>query len=250
MYKRIIIKISGEMLGNEQSSFNDAAINRLAGEIKAISETETEVSFVVGGGNFWRGRSAPQGMNNVVADQIGMTATIMNGLYFSDALRRIGVRSVVMTPFEVNGFTEKFSLRAANNYLQEKTVAIFAGGSGHPFFSTDIVLALRAQELEVDAVLFAKNIDGIYNADPNKDKAAKKYKTVSYDTVISNGLEFADIPAICILNNSRNSIPSVVFEANIPKGLIFASKDDNGIFDIGGTKVNKNIKEEFYEYRH
>jgi len=247
MYKRIIIKISGEMLGNDQNSFNDAAIDRLANEIKSISETGMEISFVVGGGNFWRGRSASKGMNNVVADQIGMIATVMNGLYFSDALRRIGVDSVVMTPFEVNSFTEKFSLYTANKYLKEQKVIIFAGGSGHPFFSTDIVLALRAQELEVDAVLFAKNIDGIYNADPNKDKSAKKYKTISYDTVISNGLEFADIPAICILNNSRNSIPSVVFEANAENGLVIASKDDYGIFDIGGTKINKNIEEEFYE---
>ena len=247
MYKRIILKISGEMLGTGQSSFNDIAIDRLANEIKTIAEAGTEVSFVVGGGNFWRGRSAPQGMNNVVADQIGMVATVMNGLYFSDALRRIGVDSVIMTPFEVNSFTEKFSLRAANDYLKKKTVIIFAGGSGHPFFSTDIVLALRAQELEVDAVLFAKNIDGIYNADPNKDKTARKYKTINYDTVISNGLEFADIPAVCIINNSRNSIPSVVFEANIPNGLIIASKGGDGIFDIGGTRVNKNIEEAFYE---
>jgi len=248
MYKRIIIKISGEMLGNDVNAFNDAAIDRLANEIKTILESGVQVSFVVGGGNFWRGRSAPDGMNNVVADQIGMVATIMNGLYFSDALRRICINSVVMTPFEVNSFTEKFSLKSANKYLAEKTVIIFAGGSGHPFFSTDIVLALRAQELEVDAVLFAKNIDGIYNADPNKDKSAKKYKAINYNTVISNGLEFADIPAICIINNSRNSIPSVVFEANIPNGLIIASKEEGGIFKIGGTKVDRDIKEEFYEY--
>jgi uridylate kinase len=247
MYKRIIIKISGEMLGNEHSSFNDTAIEKLACQIKTIVDSNTEVSFVVGGGNFWRGRSAPSGMNNVVADQIGMIATVMNGLYFSDVLQRIGVSSVVMTPFDVNSFTEKFSLRTANKYLKEKTVIIFAGGSGHPFFSTDIVLALRAQELKVDAVLFAKNIDGVYNSDPNKDKAAKKYKVVDYNTVISKGLEFADIPAICILNNSRNSIPSVVFEANASDGLIIASKGEAGIFNIGGTKVDKNVKEEFYE---
>ncbi len=248
MYKRVIIKISGEMIGGEGNlPFNNEIIGKIVNEVKQLVENGTEVSLVVGGGNFWRGRSAPPTMNNARADQIGMLATVMNGIYLCEAFIGSGINAVCMTPFDVNMFTERFTVSSAVKHMQNGNVVIFAGGTGHPFFSTDTILGLRAQELSVDAVIFAKNIDGVYDSNPKTNKAAKKFKTVSYKTVVEKGLEFADIPAICVIDGTKNTIPSVVFSLDTQNGIVVACQgDDDGIFTIGGTKIQRDIKEEFY----
>ncbi len=222
-FKRIIIKLSGEGLAGETNDhFHEPTINRIAKEVAEVIANGTEVGIVVGGGNFWRGRDAKPEMDKVKAHQIGMLGTIMNGLYLSEAFRLAGIPAVVMTPFDVNGFTQKFSMEDARKYMAQKTAVIFAGGTGHPFFSTDSIVALRACELSADAVLYAKSIDCVYTADPKKDASARRYKTVPYETVVQNRLDVADITALSL--TMQHDIPSVVFALNKPNAIVIASK--------------------------
>lgn len=227
MYKRIILKLSGEALsGDTNNAFDDKTINGIILQIKELIEKGTEVCVVVGGGNFWRGRSADSKMDRCKADSIGMMATIMNAIYLTDSFKQNGLDSVVMTPFTVGAMTEEFSKDRALKHLEQKKVLVFAGGIGHPFFSTDTVTALRACELEVDAILFAKSIDGVYDKDPAKHSDAKKFDQIVCKEIIENNLQVIDIAAA-----------NLCYEQKIPV-IIFGLLEENSIIRAGmGEKI-------------
>lgn len=245
MFKRVIIKLSGEGLaGNSQEHFHDETINRIVLEVKQLVQKGVQISLVVGGGNFWRGRDAKPEMDKVKAHQIGMVGTLMNGLYLAEAFRLNGMKAVVMTPFAVSSFTELFTKESALNYMSSGAVTIFAGGTGHPFFSTDSIVAIRACELSVDAILYAKNIESVYDDDPAKNQKARRYRTVSYETVVAKNLSVADISAIDL--TAKEKIPSVVFALAKSGSIIAACMDNDELFQIGGTKIDNHIEEEYY----
>lgn len=209
MYKRIIIKLSGEALaGNTKNTFDDETIDCIVCQIKNIMENKTQVCVVIGGGNIWRGRDS-ENMDRTKADQIGMLATIMNATYLSHKFSKHNLDSIIMTPFIVGNMTEQFSKEKALNHLNTNKVLIFAGGIGHPFFSTDTITALRACELEADAILFAKSIDGVYDKDPVIFKDAKKYDKISCSDIIENNLKVIDITAVNLCYEQK--IPVIIF---------------------------------------
>ncbi|MCL2168528.1 MAG: uridine monophosphate kinase [Defluviitaleaceae bacterium] len=237
MFKRVIIKLSGEALaGNDQhKKFDDGVILGIIGQLKKLVDDGVEVALVVGGGNFWRGRDSKDGMDKVKSDQIGMMATIMNALYLSDMLNGEGIDAVVMTPVIVGTVTQQFSKKAALQFMSEKSVVIFAAGTGHPFFSTDTIAAIRAAELEVCALLFAKTIDGVYDSDPKQNHAAVKQDHITYRHIIANNISVIDTAASSILEAQK--ILSIVFALNEPEAILKCiTGDADTIFEIG-TKV-------------
>lgn len=242
MYKRIIIKLSGESLASKDNKFDDDLILNVANQIKNLIQQNIQIGIIVGGGNFWRGRSANPKMDKVKADQIGMLATIMNALYLSDAFNQQNIKTKIMTPFIVGTITKQFSKESAIKNMNNGYVLIFAGGTGHPFFSTDTITALRAAELEADCILYAKNVDGIYDSDPKIIPTAKKYKKISYQKIIADNLNAIDISAM----NISKDIPSVVFSLQEKNSIETVALDKEKIFEIGTLIVN-NIEEEFYE---
>ncbi len=240
MYNRIIIKLSGEELANDKSKFDDEIISNIAAQIKEILDHKIQVGIVVGGGNFWRGRSAKSEMDKTKADQIGMLATVMNAIYLSDYFNRHEIKTKIMTPFIVGTMTKQFSKESAIKNMNNGMVIIFAGGTGHPFFSTDTITALRAAELDADCIFYAKNIDGIYDCDPKLNPSAKKYKKISYEKIVQDNLGAIDI---CAMQISKD-IPSFVFAMQQKNSICNAVLNKNFEF---GTLVLDNIKEEFYE---
>lgn len=236
MYKRVIIKLSGEALaGSKDFGFDDAVIDRIIGQISEVMERGVQVALVVGGGNFWRGRSAGDDMDRVKADQIGMMATVMNAVYLTERFRLKGIHSVVMTPAIIGVITEQFSKDKALEYMKNGSVAIFACGTGHPFFSTDTIAAIRGAELGADALLFAKNIDGVYDSDPSKNAMARKLNKLTYRQVLINDLRVIDL-AVCGICVELN-MTSIIFGLNEPGGLLSAASGlDDEIFRIG-TKL-------------
>ena len=236
MYKRVIIKLSGEALGGtKESGFDDAVIDKIAGQIIDVMQKGVEVALVVGGGNFWRGRATSGGMDRVKSDHIGMMATVMNALYLTEMFRLKGVPSVIMTPVIVGVVTELFSKDKALAHMERGRLVIFACGTGHPFFSTDTIVAIRGAELEADALLFAKNINGVYDCDPGTNSDAKKLDRVTYKQILTDDLRVIDLAAcgICI----EAGLTSIIFGLNEPGGLLSAvSGEDKEIFRIG-TKV-------------
>lgn len=238
MLKRVVIKLSGEALCSEGNAkaggdkFDEKIIDRLTNEICHIVKQGVQTSLVVGGGNFWRGRDTKEGMNRTKSDQIGMLATLMNAIYLSEALRMKGTNAVVMTPFEAHSFTEKFEIYRAKALLERGTVLIFAGGTGLPFFSTDTITSVRAAELGVDAILFAKNVNGIYDCDPKKFAQAKKYDIITYEEIIAKDLKAIDIAAISICR--ENGIKSIVFNLDADGAIIkSATGTEIEIFETG-----------------
>lgn len=222
MYKRVILKLSGEALaGNGEKNFDNETINGIIAQIKTIIDKGVQVSIVVGGGNFWRGRSANPEMDRCKADQIGMLATVMNALYFSESLRINGLEAQVMTPFPVGTMTEQFSKEAAVEKLKSGKIIIFAGGIGHPFFSTDTVTALRASELDADAILFAKNIDGVYDSDPAVNPNAVKFDEIKCKDIIEKNLKVIDIAAANLCFEQK--IPVVIFGLSENEGVVKAA---------------------------
>ena len=218
-YKRVMLKISGEALsGSNGFGFDFETVGRIAKEVKEIVDMGIEVGLVVGGGNIWRGRSG-EGMDRTTADHMGMLATCINALALQDALEGIGVKTRVQTAIEMKEIAEPFIRRRAVRHLEKGRVVIFGAGSGNPYFSTDTAAALRAAEIEADVILLAKNVDGVYDKDPNKFADAKKYDTLTYMEVIEQGLQVMDTTAttLCMDNN----IPILVFgiegEGNIKK---------------------------------
>ena len=221
-YKRVMLKISGEALsGANGFGFDFDTISRIAKEVKEIVDMGIEVGLVVGGGNIWRGRSS-EGMDRTTADHMGMLATCINALALQDALEGIGVKTRVQTAIEMKEIAEPFIRRRAVRHLEKGRVVIFGAGSGNPYFSTDTAAALRAAEIEADVILLAKNVDGVYDKDPNKFADAKKYDTLTYMEVIEQGLQVMDTTAttLCMDNN----IPILVFglegDGNIKRAML------------------------------
>ena len=206
---RVLLKLIGEALaGEKKTGFDEATVLKVAEQVKKIVDDGMQVAIVIGGGNFWRGRTS-ENMERTKADQIGMLATVMNCIYVSDMFRHVGMKTKIYTPFTCGAFTELFSKDDEVKNLEEGVVTFFAGGTGHPYFSTDTATALRAIEIEADAILLAKAIDGVYDSDPKVNPDAVKYDEISLDEVLSKKLGVIDLTAtiMCL----ENKMPLVIF---------------------------------------
>ena len=226
VYHRILLKLSGEALKAEKDLFDFEKVNGVAKIIRRMHEMGTEIGIVIGAGNIWRGRQGPSAnMDAVTADQMGMLGTVINCLCVADALRREGLDAVVQSAVDMNRFAEPFNAMAARRHLKEGRVVLFACGTGNPFFSTDSGVALRAIEMEVDAVLMAKNIDGVYTADPNKDPSARLIPDITYAEALAKGLKVMDASAFALC--AENKVPMVrVFGLDDPENLIRVLEGD------------------------
>lgn len=216
--KRVILKLSGEALsGDKKSGYDDELIMDIAGQVKQIIDKGINVGVVIGGGNYWRGRSNDN-IDRTKADQIGMLATIMNCIYVSEIFRSQGLKTNILTPFECGSMTKLFSKDRANKYFEKGMVVFFAGGTGHPYFSTDTGAVLRAIEIEADAMLLAKAIDGIYDSDPKTNPAAVKYDEITIQDVIDQKLAAVDLTAsiLCL----ENKMPMLVFGLNEENSIV------------------------------
>lgn len=203
MMKRILLKLSGEALaGEKKTGFDEGTVRKVALQIKQLTENNIQVGVVIGGGNFWRGRTS-ENIDRTKADQIGMLATIMNCIYVSEICRAEGMQTAVLTPFECGTFTKLFSKDRANKYFEKGMVVFFAGGTGHPYFSTDTGVVLRAIEVEAEVILLAKAIDGVYNDDPRTNPKAEKYTEVSIDEVIEKNLQVVDMTASILARDNK-----------------------------------------------
>ncbi len=220
--KRILLKLSGEAIsGNKGFGFDEATVVGVAKQVKQLVDDGIEVGIVIGGGNFWRGRTSNT-IDRTKADQIGMLATVMNCIYVSEIFRSEGMMTNVLTPFECAGFTKLFSKDRANKYFAKGMVVFFAGGTGHPYFSTDTGTTLRAIEIEADGIFLAKAIDGVYDSDPKLNPNAKKYDTISIEDVIEQKLGVVDMTAsvMCL----ENRMPMYVFALNEENSIVNAVK--------------------------
>lgn len=229
-YKRVFLKLSGEALaGEKKNGFDEATCIKVAKQVKELIDKGIQVGVVIGGGNFWRGRTS-ENIDRTKADQIGMLATIMNCIYVSEIFRSIGMKTQVLTPFECGNMTKLFSKDRANKYFEKGMVVFFAGGTGHPYFSTDTGVVLRAVEMEADVILLAKAIDGVYDSDPKVNPTAKKYDKVSMQEVLDQKLQVIDLTAtiMCL----ENKMPLLVFGLNEENSIV---NTVNGKFN--GTKV-------------
>ena len=207
--KRVLLKLSGEVLAGEQKrGFDEATVTEVAKQIKTIVDEGLQVGIVIGGGNFWRGRTSGA-MDRSKADQIGMLATIMNCIYVSDICRYVGLKTDVFTPFVCGAFTTLYSKDAVEESFAEGKVVFFAGGTGHPYFSTDTATVLRAVEIGADAILLAKAVDGIYDSDPKVNPDAKKYDEISIDEVVAKKLAAMDLTASIMCMEQK--MPMLVF---------------------------------------
>ena len=225
-YKRVLLKLSGEALKSGEDLFDFDKVNEAAEIIREMHNMNVEIGVVIGAGNIWRGRQGPSAnMDAVVADQMGMLGTVINCLCMSDALRRAGLDVVVMSAVDMDRFCEPFNAMAARRHLAEGRIVLFAAGSGNPFFSTDTAVALRAIEMQVDAILMAKNIDGVYTADPHKDPNATLIKDITYKEALNRGLRVMDASAFALC--AENGVPMVrVFGLDDPKNLIKVLEGD------------------------
>jgi len=210
MYKRVLLKISGEALsGDKGFGINNDVVNEIAIAIQKIQAVGVEVSVVVGGGNFWRGRTS-EGMDRTTADYIGMLATVMNSLALQDALENIDVQTRVQTAIEMRQIAEPYIRRKAVRHLEKERVVIFGAGTGNPYFSTDTAAALRAAEMEAEVILLAKNVDAVYDKDPKVHADAVKFDELTYIEVLQKGLKVMDSTATSLCMD--NQIPIKVFE--------------------------------------
>lgn len=228
--RRILLKLSGEALaGDKKTGFDEDTVRKVAVQVKSLVDDGIQVGIVIGGGNFWRGRSS-ENIDRTKADQIGMLATVMNCIYVSEIFRSVGMLTNILTPFECGSFTKLFSKDRANKYFSQNMVVFFAGGTGHPYFSTDTGVVLRAVEVDADVILLAKSIDGVYDADPAKNPDAKKYSEVSIDEVIAKNLQVVDMTASILARD--NHMPMWVFRLNDENSIINTVKGH-----FSGTKV-------------
>lgn len=227
--KRILLKLSGEAIsGSKGFGFDEATVIGVAKQVKQIVDAGVEVGIVIGGGNFWRGRTSNT-IDRTKADQIGMLATLMNCIYVSEIFRSEGMMTNVLTPFECGSFTKLFSKDRANKYFAKGMVVFFAGGTGHPYFSTDTGTTLRAIEIEADGIYLAKAIDGVYDSDPKVNPNAKKYDTISIEDVIEKKLAVVDMTA------------SVMCMENHMPMYVFALNEENSIVNAVNGKFNGTI---------
>ncbi len=230
MYKRVLLKLSGEALAGESGfGFDDDTILAVAHQIKEVVEKGVEVCVVIGGGNFWRGRTKSP-INRSMSDEVGITATVMNAIYTSAVLRTIGLDTAIFTPRKSVKFTKEYELDEVKKAFGEGKVVFFAGGIGEPYFSTDTISVLRAIQIDADIILLAKNVDGIYSADPRKDNTAKKYNTLELREVVEKRLKVIDLTASNLAFD--NKIPFIVFYLNEKNSIIDAVNDNSS-----GTKV-------------
>ena len=228
--KRVLLKLSGEALaGDKKTGFDEATVKEVARQVKTAVDDGIEVGIVIGGGNFWRGRQS-NAIDRTKADQIGMLATVMNCIYVSEIFRSEGMMTQILTPFECGSMTKLFSKDRANKYFSKGMVVFFAGGTGHPYFSTDTGAVLRAIEIEADTMLLAKAIDGIYDSDPKVNPEAKKYDELSIQDIIDQKLAAIDLTAsiLCL----ENKMPMLVFGLNEENSIV---NTVSGKFN--GTKV-------------
>ena len=210
-YKRVLLKLSGEVLmGEQQYGIDPEYVARLAEEVKAAKDSGLEICLVIGGGNIFRGLSgAAKGLDRTTGDYMGMLATIMNALAMQNALEKLGVATRVQSAIPMATVCEPYIRRRAERHLEKGRIVIFAAGTGNPFFTTDTGAALRAAEMGCDALLKGTSVDGVYDADPKKDSKAKRFETVSYDTVLADNLKVMDAAAVALCRD--NAIPIVVF---------------------------------------
>ena len=228
--KRIMLKLSGEALaGDKKTGFDEDTVRMVCLQVKKLVDSGTQVGIVIGGGNFWRGRTS-ENIDRTKADQIGMLATVMNCIYVSEIMRSVGVQTNILTPFECGSFTKLFSKDRANKYFERGMVVFFAGGTGHPYFSTDTGVVLRAIEVEAEAILLAKAIDGVYDSDPAKNPNAKRYDVVSIDEVVEKKLQVVDLTASIMAMENR--MPMYVFSLNEQNSIV-----NTVMGDFNGTRV-------------
>ncbi len=216
--KKILLKLSGEALaGDKKTGLDEGTVMEVARQVKAIAQDGIQVSIVIGGGNFWRGRSS-KAIDRCKADQIGMMATVMNCIYVSEIFRHTGLETEVFTPFVCGAFTRLFSKDEADKCLSQGKVVFFAGGTGHPYFSTDTTAVLRAVEMEADMILLAKAVDGVYDSDPKDNPEAEKYDEIHIQDVIDKQLAVMDLTAsiMCM----ENKMPMLVFGLNGKDSII------------------------------
>lgn len=232
MYKRVLIKISGEALaGDKGHGLDYATLVNISKSLKKVYDLGVEVAIVVGGGNFWRGRQH-EGMDRTRADYIGMLATTMNSLALADAIEEQGVPTRVMTAIEMREIAEPYIRGRAMRHFEKNRIIVFGSGTGNPFFSTDTAAALRAAEIEADVIMKATNVDGVYDKDPHKFDDAKKFDELTYLDVLNQGLGVMDYAAISLC--MENKIPLLVFNLNDPENIVKAVK---------GDKVGTTVKE-------
>ncbi len=228
VYKRILLKLSGEAMQGKRGHGIDAEVcASLANQVKEIWETGVKVALVVGGGNIFRGQleSKKFGLDRSVADYMGMLATVLNGLALQNALEQIGVQTRVLTALDIHAIAEPYILRRAMRHLEKNRVIIFVAGTGNPYFTTDTAAALRAKEIGAEVILKATKVDGVYSADPIKDKKAKKFKSLKFIDVLNKDLKVMDATAISMCMD--NNLPIIVFNllkvGNIKK-VVFGEK--------------------------
>ena len=228
--KRIMLKLSGEALaGDKKQGFDEDTVKKVALQVKQLVDDGIQVGIVIGGGNFWRGRSS-ENIDRTKADQIGMLATVMNCIYVSEIFRSVGMMTNILTPFEIGSFTKLFSKDRANKYFSKGQVVFFAGGTGHPYFSTDTGVVLRAIEVEAEVILLAKAVDGVYDSDPRTNPDAKKYDVVSIDEVIANNLQVVDMAASIMARDNKKEM--WVFNLNEENSIVNTIRGN-----FNGTKV-------------
>lgn len=217
---RVLLKLSGEALaGEKKQGFDEKTVYDVAGQVKKILDKGIQLCAVIGGGNFWRGRTS-ENMDRVKADSIGMLATVMNCIYTADAFRVFGIKSHIMTPFACGTMTELFNRDKAVEYMEQGEVVFFAGGIGHPYFSTDMATVLMAVEVKADVVLSAKAIDGVYDSDPKTNPNAKKYDSMQMKDIVDNKLGVIDLASAVLA--MENKMPMMLFGLNGEDSIVKA----------------------------
>ena len=230
-YKRICLKLSGEALAGESGKgFSESEVTKVMAEVKKVVDLGIQVGIVIGGGNFWRGRSSGD-MDRVKADQIGMLATVMNCVYAADELRQQGVKCHVMTPYQIGDVTELYVRDKAVEYMEAGEVVFFAGGTGHPYFSTDMAIVLRAIEVQAEAILSAKSIDGVYDSDPMKNPDAKKFDEMEMSDIVAKQLGVIDLASAVLA--MENKMPMILFGLSEENSIMRAVNGEKI-----GTKIN------------
>ncbi len=238
-FKRILIKLSGQALAGEKSScFCMETVKKVCAEIKNVYESGVQIALVVGAGNIWRGRLTDE-MNPAAADNMGMLATTINALMLEDALKRQGIKAEAFSAVEMNKFARLYRTNDVVDFMNQGGVAIFAAGTGNPFFTTDTAAALRALEIGADCILLAKSVDGVYDSDPGKNPDAKKYKTINYKDVLAKELRVMDLTATAMCKDGDMSV--MVFELDGEGSILNAL---NGKSE--GTYVAGDVKTELY----
>ncbi len=232
-YKRILLKLSGEaLMGEQQYGIDPKRIQEYAEDIKAVVSKGVEMAIVIGGGNIFRGmKGVGQGMDRVQGDHMGMLATVINALALQSGLEGVGVETRVQSAIKINEVAEPFIRRRAMRHLEKGRVVIFGGGTGNPYFTTDSAAVLRAIEIKADVILKGTRVDGIYTADPEKDKTAKKFDSLSFEEVLNKGLKVMDTTAFTL--SQENELPIVVFDMNTRGNLMKIVTGENI-----GTVVN------------